>query len=289
MNSNNTLTDTINPQIQPNLYLMNNIYNYINGIIANPGPITILFVVIIFYIIVFSYLGGTSQTDSDGSDINSSSGPSMFMLIFIIIIVVYGVYIFLGINVVQYITDIITKKRNINIDLSIDQSRFKHSVVPQLKFKPQPFNIPGNTYTYNDAKSLCSAYGARLAKYDEVEDAYNSGGEWCNYGWSEDQMALYPTQQTTYDGLQKIKGHEHDCGRPGINGGYIDDPETKFGVNCFGYKPKITSDEEELMANTTPYPKTQQDIDMEKRVQYWQNNLNKILVSPFNYKSWSKI
>ena len=31
--------------------------------------------------------------------------------------------------------------------------------------------------------------------------------------------------------LQKIKGHEHDCGRPGINGGYIDNPNVRFGVN----------------------------------------------------------
>jgi hypothetical protein len=31
-------------------------------------------------------------------------------------------------------------------------------------------------------------------------------------------MALFPTQKETWDKLQKIKGHEHDCGRPGING-----------------------------------------------------------------------
>jgi hypothetical protein len=37
--------------------------------------------------------------------------------------------------------------------------------------------------------------------------------------------------------LQGIKGHEHDCGRPGINGGYFDNPEMRFGVNCFGAKP----------------------------------------------------
>ena len=30
------------------------------------------------------------------------------------------------------------------------------------------------------------------------------------------------------------------CGLPGINGGYIDNPNIRFGVNCYGYKPKIT-------------------------------------------------
>jgi hypothetical protein len=34
-------------------------------------------------------------------------------------------------------------------------------------------------------------------------------------------MALYPTQYNTWKELQKIKGHENDCGRPGINGGYM--------------------------------------------------------------------
>ena len=40
--------------------------------------------------------------------------------------------------------------------------------------------------------------------------------------------------------LQKRKGHKHDCGRPGINGGYIGNTNIKYGVNCYGYKPKIT-------------------------------------------------
>jgi hypothetical protein len=102
-------------------------------------------------------------------------------------------------------------------------------------------------------------------------------------------MALFPTQQNTFDGLQKIPGHENDCGRPGINGGYIANPHVKFGVNCFGYKPKMTKEEEELMQNSTPYPKTEKDLAMERRVEYWKKRLNEILVSPFNYKNWSRI
>ena len=37
-------------------------------------------------------------------------------------------------------------------------------------------------------------------------------------------MALFPTQYEHWEHLQKIKGHENDCGRPGVNGGYIDNP-----------------------------------------------------------------
>ena len=51
-------------------------------------------------------------------------------------------------------------------------------------------------------------------------------------------MAYFPTQYDKWKKLQTIKGHENDCGRPGINGGFIDNPNVRFGINCFGYKPK---------------------------------------------------
>jgi hypothetical protein len=89
--------------------------------------------------------------------------------------------------------------------------------------------------------------------------------------------------------LQEIEGHEHDCGRPGINGGYIANPNIKFGVNCYGYKPKIKDEEEELMEDTTPYPETAKDIALKKRVDYWKNNIDDILVSPFNYNRWGEL
>ena len=161
--------------------------------------------------------------------------------------------------------------------------------IPEIKVVNQVFNVPGNYYGYNDAKALCSAYGARLATYGEIESSYNEGAEWCNYGWSDEQMALFPTQKSTYDNLQKIPGHSHDCGRPGINGGYIANPLVKFGVNCYGHKPKINQEEQHLMDVTTPYPKTEKDLLMEQRIAYWKNKLDEILVSPFNYRSWSKI
>lgn len=162
--------------------------------------------------------------------------------------------------------------------------------VPEIKISKQVFNIPSNNFTYKDAKAVCSAYGARLAKYQEVEDAYNNGGEWCNYGWSQDQLALFPTQSSTYKTLQSIKGHENDCGRPGVNGGYIANPYVRFGVNCFGYKPEITSAEQEMMEHVSaPYPMTKEDVDFENRVNFYKNNIDNILVSPFNSSYWSKL
>jgi hypothetical protein len=222
---------------------------------------------------------------------SSNSGTNMigiFIFIILVLLVVFNAFqYFFSINVTAYIKDFFTNKPI--IDIVVDQTNTSGlpSPVPEIRRKKQVFNIPGNTYNYTNAKALCSAYGSRLANYKEIEDSYKNGGEWCNYGWSDGQMALFPTQQKTFDTLQTIKGHEQDCGRPGINGGYMINPNLKFGVNCYGHKPKITPEEEELMDNTTPYPLTAEDIAFQARVDYWKNKVNEILVSPFNAVSWS--
>ena len=100
-------------------------------------------------------------------------------------------------------------------------------------------------------------------------------------------MALFPTQKKTYEYLKSIPGHEHDCGRQGINGGYMANPKIKFGVNCYGHKPKITEEEDELMKTSTPYPETAEDLAFQKRVDFWKSKVDQILVSPFNHDYWS--
>ena len=208
----------------------------------------------------------------------------IMMVILVILVLVNAFQYFFSLNVTAYIQGLFTPKTT--VDIVVDQSTYQPTTVPEIKFKKQVFNIPGNYYTYNDAKALCSAYGADLAEYNQIEKAYNNGAEWCNYGWSSNQLALFPTQEKTYDNLQTIPGHENDCGRPGVNGGYIDNPDVRFGVNCYGYKPKITGDEEELMKTASPYPETPQDIAFQKKVDIMKNNLDQILVSPFNYDTW---
>jgi len=163
------------------------------------------------------------------------------------------------------------------------------------------FNISNNKYTYEDAQAICKSYDASLATYDQIERAYNNGAEWCNYGWSSDQMILFPTQKKTWDKLQKLDenrecnsktpSHKNDCGRPGINGGYIANPYVKFGVNCFGKKPKPT-DADTLRMNAKQnqtYPKTPKEIQLEKKVNYWKDNADKFLqMNSYNTTSWNK-
>jgi hypothetical protein len=163
------------------------------------------------------------------------------------------------------------------------------------------FNISNNKYTYDDAQAICKSYDASLATYDQIERAYNNGAEWCNYGWSDGQMILFPTQKKTWNKLQKLDekrscnsktpSHKNDCGRPGINGGYIANPYVKFGVNCFGKKPE-PSDADTLRMNANQnqtYPKTAKDIQFEKKVNYWKDNADKFLhINSYNTTAWNK-
>jgi hypothetical protein len=74
------------------------------------------------------------------------------------------------------------------------------------------FNVSNNIYTYEEAQKVCSAFDASLATYDQIERSYRKGGEWCNYGWSDGQMAFFPTQKKTWETLQNSDDTKHVCG-----------------------------------------------------------------------------
>ena len=162
------------------------------------------------------------------------------------------------------------------------------TTTPQID---EVFNVTNNLYTYDDAQAICSAYDAKMASYDQVEDSYNNGAEWCNYGWSDGQMALFPTQKNTWDILQKTDNHKNDCGRPGVNGGYISNPYMKFGVNCYGKKPKASASELARMAANVnkSYPKTLADQVVDAKVKYWKENASNMLnLNSYNKDKWSE-
>ena len=279
---------------------------------ANKGNITMvvfLFVIIVVFYLLFASLGigglggDGSSNGSEGSSgfsgfFSSGNGTSgatanprltrlfeiLVWAIFVVLIFVNGMQYLFNVNVSTEVKNLFSDKPEIDIEVS---QPYTNTAFPVLKAQKQVFNIPGNYYTYDDAKAICDAYGARLASYNEMEEAYNKGAEWCVYGWSDNQMALYPTQKETWQKLQKIKGHEKDCGRPGVNGGYIDNPKTKYGVNCYGHKPPMTAEAAKLMQQTPIYPKNMNDIRHQEKVDYWRNKISDILVAPFNHDAWS--
>jgi hypothetical protein len=144
------------------------------------------------------------------------------------------------------------------------------------------FYVGGNDYTYDEASAVCAAYGSQLASYDQIATAFAAGAEWCAYGWTQGGMALFPTQEATWSDLQKDAVAKTSCGRPGINGGYFD-PSTKFGVNCYGVKPKDSG------VNKYPLPIPGTDTGaFNQMVNKFKSMLNHMPVNPFNRVGWSE-
>jgi len=270
-------------------------YDYVNGAVgagANPLVLIIFTIVIISYYFLFSYLGISGSSPATQAVGTKSAGITFIEIImwalFIFLILINGIQYFFNIDIKAGIKNLFTPVPEVDITV-MTEDIVPDNVVPEITVEPQVFHIPGNDYKYRNAGALCKAYGGRLATITEMQEAYNKGAEWCSYGWSDGQMALYPTQKDSWDKFQEIEGHEHDCGRPGINGGYIANPHVKFGANCYGYKPKMTDLEKKIMDNDTPYPLTPQERRFQRKVDYYRHHLPDYLVSPFNYDKWSKI
>ena len=269
-------------------------YDYINNIGKNPWSILFLSVVILVYYLIFATLGGNSNSQANGDKPIKSFMFLEIILwgVFLALLLLNGIQYFFNIDVTATIKNFFSPEPQIDIEVdNLVPADVSESSVPEITERKQVFHVPGNTLVYDDAKALCKAYGARLANYDEIEKAYNAGGEWCSYGWSDNQQALFPTQRETWEKLQKIDGHQHDCGRTGINGGFIANPMVRFGANCYGFRPKITSAEEKSMEiNEDNFPPpTKRDIEFQRRVDYWRQHLPEVTVAPFNRSTWSKI
>ena len=150
----------------------------------------------------------------------------------------------------------------------------------------QVFNVSNNLYTYEEAQKVCSAFDASLATYDQIETSYQNGGEWCNYGWSKNQMALFPTQKATWNKLQGNEKIKNNCGRPGINGGYMANPALRFGVNCYGVKPSKRSIDFGPQSDTSYTPA--EDKLMNSKVDFWKDNMDKLKLNHYNSNDWSR-
>jgi hypothetical protein len=273
-------------------------YNSVTGLPNNPLDSNPLFlfilvgILIIFYIFFSVVSNQNKSSNSEGN--NGSNNGTIFLeillwSIFIILILLNGISYFFNLDIITSLKDIFSPEPKLKIKTK--NYLGKNEPPPTntngassgsdnndlLNLTEEVFNIPENIYNYDQAKAVCKAYDSKLATYKQIEDAYEKGANWCNYGWSADQLALFPTNYKTWQKLRKIKGHENDCGRAGINGGYIANPNVRFGVNCYGKKPKITGTEEILMNNSSL-----------KRVAKYKNKINNILISPFNHDNWNQ-
>jgi hypothetical protein len=165
------------------------------------------------------------------------------------------------------------------------------------------FNLNDNVYTYKEAQAACKSAGARLATHHEVVRAQAKGANWCNYGWSDDQLALFPIQAEYLESIKNDPVLKNSCGVAGVNGGYFAQTDLKLGANCYGVKPRphegrieYTDDVDCIVKNAEKLPS---EPITEKTVEAYINsgkmgnnrkvntNRSGVNIRPFNHERWS--
>lgn len=199
------------------------------------------------------------------------------------VIIHYCLVFFVDLDIFKEFRILLGKNKN---TATSDTAANVPTVIAPLK--NEVFHISGNKYTYDDAQAVCKAHNSRLADYDELESAYSSGGEWCSYGWSANQMAFFPTQKNSWEELQKTEKSKNKCGRPGVNGGFFANPNIRFGVNCFGQKPAATANDLETLEKNKirPIPQTEEEKKLDQKVEFWKNK--HVNLNSFNKNKWSR-
>lgn len=276
----------MNVNVENDNYIPNTTESIISNIFKDTkiSFIILLILVIIIYIAIFILLSKKEDNAKNNYIILS-------LEIFLWIVLIYIIYI----NIKNY--------DDKNYDFQINLENLFNSKLSELKvdvsnnnLSPQPstclngsgnkevFHISNNKYNYRQAKQICEHYDSRLATYNEIENAYNNGASWCSYGWSSEQMAFFPTSKKIYNELKKIPTMKHNCGRPGVNGGFIHNPNVKFGVNCYGVKPKPKKIDKKYM-HSFNHTINKEKNNPSKETKSFEDDL---VIASFNKDKWTK-
>jgi hypothetical protein len=147
-----------------------------------------------------------------------------------------------------------------------------------VKPKEEVFLVKNNIFTKNQGDKVCKAlFNSKLATKEQLNDTYNNGANWCNYGWIDKSEAYYPLQTDTDNAT---------ClGKKGLNGGLMEE-DLNLGINCYGVKPNENG--------YYPIDKLYTDSSMsDKDIVMLENyrkkmNAGGIKIAPFNNNAWSK-
>ena len=264
--------------------------------LLSPRVVIIVIVVIAMFYFIVTALGGGFGGDNGGDSANPITGNAsiieiMLWAIFIVIVIMNGFQYFFNTSITTEVSNLLSSNPQITLTNDVPAEPTASGDLgsaPGSKMRKQVFHIPASVYDYDNAKALCQAYGANLANIDQIEEAHKSGAEWCSYGWSDNQMILYPTQKSTWDSLQQNPEKKNSCGRPGINGGFMDNASMKAGVNCYGERPEMNESSSKLMANIQNYEAGKMiDPLHDARINEMRGKINNIVVAPFNKSAWS--
>lgn len=254
-------------------------YDAVNNFGSNPFVLVVLIGIILVYYILFSFVGKSTSVD-DSPNGGFVLLEALLWGLFIILVFVNGLSYFFGVNIVTELKDLFSPEPEIVVKRTVDIS---------FEEPEEAYHIPGNRFTYHDAKAVCNALDGEMASYEQLNEAQQKGANWCSYGWTKDKLGLYPTSQNAWDKLQTKEDHEYDCGLPGVNGGFVANPHIKMGANCYGVKPKQSELEKNYLKHENVYPKTRKEMLFDERIKYWKNRIGNILISPFNNENWHKV
>jgi uncharacterized membrane protein YidH (DUF202 family) len=248
-------------------------------------------VIVVFGIVFAAFVYGFTHLDNIGNEFESSSNSSPILKIVLLVLlscvsIVYGFQYYNKHSITNSIKGIFNFKDSSESSESSESSN-STSILPIFSAAKEVFHIPRNIYTYHNAKAVCKAFDSELATYQQIEETYTDGGEFCGYGWSKDQLALYPTQLETYNKLKKDPDTKHNCGRPGVNGGYISNKNALFGANCYGVKPDQTQLEKTLSKTHSVTSHTTKQLKFNKLVDKFKDIKSDIVIAPFNYEKWA--
>jgi hypothetical protein len=286
-----------------------NIYDEVNKNLSssiNSKSVIIFLIIIVSFSLLFSNLVGPN---TEISSTPSGSGINILEIIlwsmFLFLLLANGLQYFFGIEAKASVKNLLSDGTpEVGIELSDESKSLLKRTLPEINLaqkskeqreqedndKKEVFYIKDNAYTYDQAKAVCKAHDSELADYNQVEKSYKEGGEWCGYGWSKGQMILFPTQKSTWNELQEIEGHENDCGRPGVNGGFIENNKAKFGVNCYGVKRPPNEYELAVLneMKKKKYPQSKKDKEFNKNVNKYKQMMRdgELKINPFNMEKW---
>ena len=207
---------------------------------------------------------------------NASTTVGVTLGIVVLIIISILIWYYFD-NIKRFFIDLHNNMTDDNIEYSNDVD-----VISQMK--QEVFNVDQNVFTYDEAKVACEALGAKLATKKQMDEAQKDGANWCNNGWVDEQMAMWPIQEGY---IKSIKGThlEGKCGKPGLNGGYQPDKNLKLSANCYGYRPRPNENYihylEKIMKNTNNEP----DLIDKYRKMFAEKDL---FVAPYSDVQWSE-
>lgn len=256
---------------------------------------TILFILIIV-IIIFYLFFLFSGIDSESYPLLNFLNNMLWILLIFIILLNTSSYFF-NIDIINEIKNFFTNKnkQDVDIEFAFEKEKEKEKDIslntihtPSNIVKKEVFHIPGNKFTFHDAKAVCKAFDSEIASFDQLKEAQQNGASWCSYGWTDDQLALYPTNENDWNKLKNKSDNKYDCGLPGINGGHIKNTHIKLGANCYGIKPEKSKLEKdlELNENNPLYAKTYKEYVFDKRINQWKDKLGNVMIKGFNNETW---